>query len=350
MHMSIIFSSKETGKLVKKKSIAAIIVVLMLAIAGTAAWYAHHSGQKQAQIVGSITLGFAGGEAASAIYIADTLNFFAAKGLEVTLYPFEVGMASYQAMLKGEVDISGPTEYVIVGGAFRNEKIRAVAAIVKADLISIIGRKDHGIEKVSDLAGKRIGLPRNTISEFYLGRFLNLHGLSIDDVNLLDKNPSEAVGSIKNGAVDAVVTYPPFYDAIKSALGAGVVAWPAQSGQMLYGVLTCRKDWVGHNPDLLVRLLKALEQAHIYMAQHPKEAKSIIQKRLKVDAGTVDRIWQRNVFSLSLDQSFITAMEDEARWMIKNGLTGEKNMPNFLNYIYEDGLKALKPEGVTIIH
>ena len=57
-------------------------------------------------------------------------------------------------MLKGEVDVSGPTEYVIVGGAFRDEKIQIVSTIVKADFISIIGRKDHGIEKVSDLAGK----------------------------------------------------------------------------------------------------------------------------------------------------------------------------------------------------
>ena len=62
------------------------------------------------------------------------------------------------------------------------------------------------------------------------------------------------------------------------------------------------------------------------MAQHPKEAKSIVQKRLHLDAEHVDRNWQRNIFSLSLDQSLITAMEDEARWMIHNNLTaGNKN-------------------------
>ena len=81
------------------------------------------------------------------------------------------------------------------------------------------------------------------------------------------------------------------------------------------------------------------------MAQHPKEAKSIVQKRLKVDAGTIDRIWQQNVFSLTLDQSLITAMEDEARWMISNGLTREKQIPDFLNYVYVDGLKTGKAGG-----
>jgi NitT/TauT family transport system substrate-binding protein len=42
-------------------------------------------------------------------------------------------------------------------------------------------------------------------------------------------------------------------------------------------------------------------------------------------------------------------MEDEARWMIKNNLTTEKTVPDFLKYIYIDGLKAVKPEAVNII-
>jgi hypothetical protein len=35
--------------------------------------------------------------------------------------------------------------------------------------------------------------------------------------------------------------------------------------------------------------------------------------------------------------------------MIKNKLTKEKTVPNFLDYIYEDALQALKPEAVNII-
>jgi len=53
--------------------------------------------------------------------------------------------------------------------------------------------------------------------------------------------------------------------------------------------------------------------------------------------------------SVSFDQSLIMAKEDEARLMIKNKLTTEKEIPNFLDYIHEDGLKAIKPEAVNII-
>ncbi len=43
------------------------------------------------------------------------------------------------------------------------------------------------------------------------------------------------------------------------------------------------------------------------------------------------------------------AMEDEARLMIKDNLAAEKQVPDFLNYIYVDGLKAVKAEAVDII-
>jgi len=70
---------------------------------------------------------------------------------------------------------------------------------------------------------------------------------------------------------------------------------------------------------------------------------------MNFDDAYLEIIWQRYQFSLSLDQSLILAMEDEARWMIKNKLTRENQVPNFMNYLYLDGLKAVKPEAVNII-
>ena len=61
-------------------------------------------------------------------------------------------------------------------------------------------------------------------------------------------------------------------------------------------------------------------------------------------------VWARNEFSLSLEQSLIAAMENEARWMIKNNLTGRTMVPDFINYIYFNGLTTVKPEAVNIIH
>ena len=64
----------------------------------------------------------------------------------------------------------------------------------------------------------------------------------------------------------------------------------------------------------------------------------------------METVWSQNQFSLSLDQSLIVAMEDEARWMIKNDLTTEKQVPNFVDHIFTKMvLKQVKPEAVNII-
>jgi hypothetical protein len=42
-------------------------------------------------------------------------------------------------------------------------------------------------------------------------------------------------------------------------------------------------------------------------------------------------------------------MEDEARWMIASGLTPEKTVPDFTDYMHADGLRVVKPEAVNIV-
>jgi NitT/TauT family transport system substrate-binding protein len=121
------------------------------------------------------------------------------------------------------------------------------------------------------------------------------------------------------------------------------------SGQAQYAVLVGRNDWIKRHPELVKRVLKSLARAEEYVVQHPAQAKAILKKRYQHDDAYVARVWPEHQFSLSLDQALVLAMEDEARWMIKNKLTSEKQIPDFMNYIYVDGLKAVKPEAVKII-
>jgi NitT/TauT family transport system substrate-binding protein len=95
--------------------------------------------------------------------------------------------------------------------------------------------------------------------------------------------------------------------------------------------------------------MRSMAQAENDIVRHPDQAKAIVGKRMNFDPTYTEMIWPRYQFALSLEQSLITAMEDEARWMINNKLTAEKKVPNFLRNIREEGLKAVKPEAVSII-
>jgi NitT/TauT family transport system substrate-binding protein len=123
-----------------------------------------------------------------------------------------------------------------------------------------------------------------------------------------------------------------------------------QSSQAAYSILICRNDWILQHPDIVKRFLRSLTQAEEFIVQHPAEAKAILQKRNGYDDERIAQVWIENEFSLSLDQSLIVALEDEARWAISNNLIAEKQVPNFNDYIYENALRAIKPEAVNIIH
>ncbi len=85
------------------------------------------------------------------------------------------------------------------------------------------------------------------------------------------------------------------------------------------------------------------------LVHHPEEAKAIVKKRLNYDDSYISSVWPQHRFRLSLDQALIIAMKDEAQWMMNNQLTSERTIPDFANYIYTDGLKAIKPEAVSIV-
>ena len=166
---------------------------------------------------------------------------------------------------------------------------------------------------------------------------------------MVDTKASDPGGAIAGGDIDAVVAFEPHVTQIRQQMGNEVIIWPVQSSQPSYWSVVSTQGWINQHPDLVRQFLKSLAQAEQYVVHHGKETKAIIKKRLNYDDAYIESVWPSNQFSLSLDQSLILAMEDEARWMISNNLTTEKQVPNFLNYIYEDGLKAIKPEAVNII-
>jgi len=296
-----------------------------------------------------IAIGLTPYEYSALMYVADDQGFFAKNGLTVTIRDYSTTQQAIDGLLNGEVDMAFTSEYAIAGKAFKKEDILIVGNIDKYQLVYLVGRKDKGIENFSDIRGKKVGLTRKTIGEFYLGRLLTLEGMRIQDVTLVDIPPSEYVQALTNGSVDALIAVNRIADQVQEQLGKNAMLWPAQGNQNGYYVLVCRGDWPTRHAERIRRFLKSLDQAEGYIVNHPAEAKAIVQERLKLDSAYMERVWSQNQFGLSLDQSLIAAMEDEARWMIENNLTAEKQIPDFLNYIYVDGLETVKPDAVNII-
>ena len=339
-----IFSTKG-GKM--KRIVIAVVLVLAvtLSVFGSSSCSSNgYSGP-----VESITLGYFPSEGAGLVYIAEEQGFFTDNGVKVIHKYYDTGAGSMEALLNNEIDIAGTSEVPVIAKVLEKKEVSIYASLDKLQYIYFVGRKDRGIETVADLKGKRIGLPLGTMAEFYLGRFLELNGLSMQDVILVNTAPAAAMSSITSGNLDGVVIWNPIAYQIEQQLADEATLLLVQSNQMAYSLAVARNDWLANHKGVINRSLKAILQAEQYVIYHPAEAKAIIQKRMKYDDAFMSSVWSKNEFSLSLDQSLVAAMEDEARWMINNNLTSEKKVPDFVNYIYLDGLMEVKPNAVHII-
>ena len=170
------------------------------------------------------------------------------------------------------------------------------------------------------------------------------------DITLVDvKTPAEWTDAVAGGSIDAIAIGQPYANAAKDRLGDNAAVWRAQSNQPMFALAISTDEWIARHPEPARRFLASLAEAEAYATAHPAEARSIVQHRVNLDPGYMDTVWRQNQFSLSLDQSLVAAMEDEARWMIANNLTNATAIPDFGEYIDTTALEQVRPDAVSIL-
>ena len=336
--------------MVNKKTIT-IATVLLIAVIIIGSFVYLNSQKLYNGQIESINVAYSPFESLTLFWVAENQNFFSQNGLNVTAHKYDTGAGALTGVLNGEDDIVvGTTEFPLTANILNGAQIRTISSIAKSEFIYLVGRVDRGIHEVSDLKGKTIGTAFGTIAQFYLGRFLDLNGLSIQEVTIVDlKTPAEWVDAVANGSIDAVATAQPTAEVAKDELGDNAVFWSIQSSQPLYAQAIATDEWIMSHPEIVNRFLKSLFQAEDFIINHPADAKAIVKNQLNLTDAYIGKVWSQNQFSLSLDQSLLLTMQDEARWLISNHLTNTTTVPNFINYVYEDGLKSVKPGAVNII-
>ncbi|MCG6535220.1 MAG: ABC transporter substrate-binding protein [Syntrophales bacterium LBB04] len=248
------------------------------------------------------------------------------------------------------MDVATASESAMVQKSFDNNDIRTFSQIANTTGTEIVARKDRGIEKLSDLKGKRVGLQRGSSSEFYLGGFLKSSNIPLSKVEIVNLGPAAAGKALYEGTVDAVVIWEPYVSRIKERLGKNVTSWPVQGRDDYYFLLITKEAFLRRSPQTVENMLRALIDAEDFAAKHPEEALRIIDARVRSWQGDPRPLLAKSKLKVGLDQGLLTLMEAEANWMIRNNLTKKKEMPNYLDMIDLKPLEKVKPDAVRIIH
>jgi ABC-type nitrate/sulfonate/bicarbonate transport system substrate-binding protein len=296
----------------------------------------------------TITVGSPALEQAALIYLAGDQGLFARHGLDVVVQDYDSGPAALEALRTRTVDIAATAEYPLVHLILKGESLTVVATTDKFENDYIVALPDSGITTLGDLRGKRVGLTRGTIVEFYLARLLELEGIPAHEVTVVDVSPDSVVAALSARKVDAICAWQPYVQQAQHDV-SGAVVLPAQSSQPVFGVLVARQAWVREHGDRLTRFLKALAEAEEQLARDPEGAQAIVRRRLGYDAAYLASVWPQHRFGLSLDQPLVIAMKDEAQWMIRSKLTSATQLPDFAAHIESAALEAAKPGSANLV-
>jgi len=282
-------------------------------------------------------------------FIAEKKEFFAAEGLPIKIVEVIGGHRSLQQVIDGQADLATSSETVVMFNSFQRSDYAVIATFVTSDDdTKIVASKDSGITRVDQLAGKRVATVVGGSSHYYLDTTFYLNGIDPKSVQVKNLQPEAMADALNKGDVDAIAIWEPFpFMALQTLPGSRVL--PKSGPYATTFNLIARKDLRGARDDDLVKLLRALDRAAVFIKTEPAQAKAILRDRLQLDQSFIEWIWPRYNYRLSLDQSLLKTLEAEARWARREGSVKGDQSPNYMNFVYTKPLRSVRAAAVGIV-
>lgn len=319
---------------------AALVLGTLLNLASQAA----HAAEK-------VTVCF-GAAAAALVPLAKQQSFYATEGVEAEMRPFPSGKLALEAMLADQCQMAAAAETPVIHHSLRGSALRIIAVIATSNNFErLIVRSDRAILTLADLRGRRIAVPEFTTAHYFLDIYLLANGLAPQDVTKVYLPAQDVAAAFRRGEVDAAAHWEPHIQLLAAEFGAKAKVFSAPGLHVSPFLLVGRTDYVNQNPAAIERVLRALLRAERFAKEQPAQAKALTARTNGVGSGEIDVVWPLNDFRVTLDQSLLFILENAARWEIGLLPAAQRpKLPNYLDFIYLDGMKKVKPEALTIIH
>ena len=207
------------------------------------------------------------------VYEAVDKGYFSDENLNVTVQPPADPAAILGLVASGESDFAFYYQPDLLQARQEGIPVVAVAGIVQRPLNSIMALKSSGIERPSDLVGKKIGTPGLPWNEAMLTTMLEADGASREDVEVIDLGWTVSQG-LMAGTVDAIIGVYWTYESIimENEGHESNVLMPDEWGVPSYYelVLVTSEDNVKNNPKVVEKFVKAFNKGFAQAASDPQ--------------------------------------------------------------------------------
>jgi NitT/TauT family transport system substrate-binding protein len=297
-----------------------------------------------------VTIAYSATPDAGLAEVAQMQGYYLREGLDAVPQKYPLGKFALQALLDGKADFATVAETPFMFAVMKGEKISVIASIQTAKGNWALGaRKDKGILSPEDLRGRKIATSLGASGEYFLDVFLAINGISKNEIRLVNLKPEEMLSRLINGDIDAISALSPVILQVQQKLGGDAIIFQDKDIYTQFFNVVATQEFIRNNPGKVKKLLLALVRAEEFINQNPAEAQKIVADFTGLDRTLLGEIWAVNDFKVTLNQSLLLALEDLSQWAIKNRLAKAGKVPQYLDFIYFDGLESVKPKAVRII-
>ncbi len=208
------------------------------------------------------------------LIIAQERGYFARHDLEVEMIPPPGDAAAPPRLVAaGQADVAITYQPDLMVQIEEKLPLVRFGTLIETPLNALMVLKDGPIASLADLKGKTIGYSIPGFQEAYISAYLGSVGLTSADVQTVNLN-FNLVAPLRAGQVDAVIDAYRNVEAIQLALdGQPVTAfYPEENGIPVYDELIYVAKSDKRDDPRLKRFLAAVEEATIYLTNHPEEA------------------------------------------------------------------------------
>ncbi len=282
--------------------------------------------------------------------IALRQGYFKQAGLEVESRKFFLGKEGRDAMIAGAIDINAtaPTPFLI--GLDKGVPFSAVAVnSMICAATHIVTLKSSDINSVSQLRGRRIGLPKGTITEYvFLTRAAPSFGLKPGDFQVANiPDPKDMAPSLIAKAIDMASLGEP-HSSIGEHDGTIRILDDYCKYDPLPFMLTATNKAIKENPDAVVAYLRGWLRAVKFLKDEPQKAAAVYveeQKSLgrEIPVAVIDKALQRMKWEPDLTPELEKYLTDQARDLVAGAGEGRINaMPDIARALNRDLLARAK--------
>ena len=262
-------------------------------------------------------------------YVAQAKGFYAAQGLDVTIFEGGPGTPARDRVMNGDVTFAvtsfGEQRDLVAAG----KPAVAVMAAFQIPPLTIFSLAASKIADPRDLVGKKVGVTTD-----YWRKILEqtLTAAGVDPAGVTEvKVGVNDLEKLYDGTVDAWLGYAQDEPIRATVAGHAVTnIFPADFGIGGYeGLVIATQSTIDASPDMVRAFVKASEDGWRYAIEHPNEAAKILATWAKGTSVDFQELAVRAVSPLVDTPQVPIGWIDPARWQQLMGGSSDPNHPGF---------------------